>query len=294
MISTIRKMLGGGVSVDVAAQEVARLSGRETSIRERLGAAARKVQDARRQRTETLISADGVDVETSSADRKVSAVEAELAGLQDALSELSTRRTEAETALATARDLAERQAAEKVIAEVHGEIAAALDAWRQASAGLIESIARVSAGGLLAQQLHHTGAAFAGEVATLLHELQGRLASVAAGGPLPVINEAVAPPIAPPAAPAIERETVYSLEFLKWREGGEIRTASKYAQVHLPVHLVERALARHLVDRLTAPRTQNLRAYHGQNTGMPPRADDARLVDLDALDAPAEIEEAVA
>ena len=92
--------------------------------------------------------------------------------------------------------------------------------------------------------------------------------------------------------PSIEREAVYTLEGLRWKEAGKTKTAAAFRQVDLPVALIPRALKNNLVDRFSSPRTSSIIAVHGTLWGPPPDSDDRRLIDLDAV--PEDSREAVA
>jgi hypothetical protein len=87
-----------------------------------------------------------------------------------------------------------------------------------------------------------------------------------------------------PASDGIERQMIYTLHPLQWREGSETRRISAFAMVGLPKALLPVALRHHHVDYLNARRVQTLMHLHG--SGEPhgdPLPDDPALVDLDAL-----------
>jgi hypothetical protein len=89
-----------------------------------------------------------------------------------------------------------------------------------------------------------------------------------------------------PPPPEIERQSVYTLNPLLWREGGEVRRVPAFALVGLPKTLLPPALRHQHVDYLNARRVQTLMHVHGsgQSHGDPDH-DDPQLVDLDALAA---------
>jgi hypothetical protein len=97
---------------------------------------------------------------------------------------------------------------------------------------------------------------------------------------------------ATPAAPAeaehaapveIERQRIYTLNALLWREGSEVCKAPAFTMVGLPKALLPVALRHQHVDYLNARRVQTLMHVHGNAQGDLP--DDAALIDLDALAA---------
>jgi len=92
-------------------------------------------------------------------------------------------------------------------------------------------------------------------------------------------------PEQPPSA-EIERQLIYTLNPLLWREAGEVRRVPAFALVGLPKGLLQVALRHHHVDHLNARRVQTLMHVHGSvraDSEISP--DDPQLVDLDALAA---------
>jgi hypothetical protein len=89
-----------------------------------------------------------------------------------------------------------------------------------------------------------------------------------------------------PPSPEIERQMIYTLNPLLWREGSEVRRVAAFAKVGLPKGLLPVALRHQHVDDLNARRVQTLMHVHGsEGTSQDPAADDPQLVDLDALAA---------
>jgi len=85
---------------------------------------------------------------------------------------------------------------------------------------------------------------------------------------------------------AIERQMIYTLNPLLWREGSEVKTAPAFAMVRLPKALLPLALRHQHVDYVNARRVQTLMHVHGSGDGKAePAADDPQLIDLDALGA---------
>jgi len=115
-------------------------------------------------------------------------------------------------------------------------------------------------------------------------ELRSAAARTRAGN----ANVAVSVPAEPEQPPSaeIERQLIYTLNPLLWREAGEVRRVPAFALVGLPKGLLPVALRHHHVDHLNARRVQTLMRVHGsgQSDGeISP--DDPQLVDLDALAA---------
>ena len=87
----------------------------------------------------------------------------------------------------------------------------------------------------------------------------------------------------PPSA-EIDRQLIYTLHPLLWREGDAVRRVPAFALVGLPKALLPLALQHQHVDHLNARRVQTLMHLHG-SAGLngEPEHDDPQLVDLDAL-----------
>src|ERR1700738_365641 len=64
-------------------------------------------------------------------------------------------------------------------------------------------------------------------------------------------------------APEIERQLIYTLSPLRWREGSEVRRVPAFALVGLPKMLLPVALRHQHVDYLNARRVQTLIHVHG-------------------------------
>jgi hypothetical protein len=88
-----------------------------------------------------------------------------------------------------------------------------------------------------------------------------------------------------PSAPDIERQLIYTLNPLAWREGGELRRVAAYTLVGLPKALLPVALRHQHVDYMNARRVQTLMHVHGNGPGNGESASDAEPVDLDVLAA---------
>ena len=101
-------------------------------------------------------------------------------------------------------------------------------------------------------------------------------------------NIALLAPPEPKQLPAseIDRQLIYTLNPLSWREGSEVRRVSAFALVGLPKMLLPVALRHQHVDYLNARRVQTLIHVHGSGGfNSDPDPDDPQLVDLDALAA---------
>src|SRR4029077_17453548 len=121
----------------------------------------------------------------------------------------------------------------------------------------------------------------------------GRPAARTAGGTAKLPRGAAAEPQPPPPA-EIDRQLIYTLNPVLWREDGVVRRAPAFALVELPKCLLQPALRHTPLDYLNARRVQTLIHVHGsEGANREPSPDDPQLVDLDALAAQNESVEAV-
>jgi hypothetical protein len=94
------------------------------------------------------------------------------------------------------------------------------------------------------------------------------------------------PELEQPSLGGIERQLIYTLNPLLWREGGEVRKVAAFALVGLPKSLLPVALKHQHVDHLNARRVQTLMHVHGSGQANADiNHDDPQAVDLDALAA---------
>jgi hypothetical protein len=115
------------------------------------------------------------------------------------------------------------------------------------------------------------------ELRTIAVRTRAGNANVVASAPAESVQ---APPI------QIERQMIYTLNPLLWREGSEVKTAPAFAMVRLPKALLPLALRHQHADYLNARRVQTLMHVHGSGENKSePASDDPLLVDLDALAA---------
>jgi hypothetical protein len=99
-------------------------------------------------------------------------------------------------------------------------------------------------------------------------------------------NVALLAPPEPKQLPAseIDRQLIYTLNPLSWREGSEVRKVPAFTMVALPKTLLPVALRHQHVDYLNARRVQTLMHVHGTGRLLgEPVEDNALFVDLDVL-----------
>jgi hypothetical protein len=96
--------------------------------------------------------------------------------------------------------------------------------------------------------------------------------------------QSIASAAAEPRVPEIERQSIYTLNPLLWREGSEVKKAPAFALVELPKALLPMALRHQHVDYLNARRVQTLMHVHGSGGVLNDAAvEDMLCIDLDAL-----------
>jgi len=88
-----------------------------------------------------------------------------------------------------------------------------------------------------------------------------------------------------PPTHEIDRQPIYTLNALLWREAGEVRRAPAFALVELPKMLIPIALRHQHADHLNARRVQTLIHIHGSDGSHEPAPGDPQPIDLDMLAA---------
>jgi hypothetical protein len=89
-----------------------------------------------------------------------------------------------------------------------------------------------------------------------------------------------------PQLPEIERQMIYTLNPLRWREGSELHKAQAFTLVDLPRTLLTTALRHQHVDYPNARRVQTLMQVHGgERLRSELDENDPQFIDLDALAA---------
>jgi hypothetical protein len=262
----------------------AKLSQRE-ALSKRL-AAAEPLIAKKRAAAEKIAMNGADDQELDRAEADARAAEDRVQTLRGGLVQFDQAISSAEQELATAVDKKQRgetaDAIDRMIADIERALPPYSAAMQALEATFKPTIRIIPAVGRLMNFLQGTRAELANAVSVINRDLRARAVATREGhGPadLPRIQ---APALVEPTRAKIETRRVFSLEALRWTEHGEHRVSAKYAQVDLPVALLPRALAAHLVDEFDSERTRRLIAAYGQSTATP-SLDDAGLVDLDAM-----------
>jgi uncharacterized protein YigA (DUF484 family) len=278
---------------------------RELSPVERFENALKEKQAARQKVAGRLGAAEAVVTENRAAAEKLAVAGAPTAQLERAEMNLRSVEERARTLRAELADLDEQVAAtERALAEARAQrdrdtsadgieaMAAAIEkAVPRFQAGSAALLAAVTNGKVLvgeATKFSDSVDAVRREVLAAAELICWELRSAAMRTRVGNGNEASRAPAesAQPQASEIERQLIYTLNPLSWREGGELRSVPAFTLVGLPKTLLGVALRHQHVDYMNARRVQTLMHVHGdgQSNGDA-AAGDTPPVDLDVLAA---------
>ncbi len=278
---------------------------RELSPVERFESALRAKQAERQKLADRLGLADGLLAEkraaaerlavAGAANAKLDRAEADMRAVEDraetlraALVEFDEQLATTERALAEARAQRDRNQAADGIEAMAAAIERAIPGFDAGAAALVGAVATGTAPMPEATRFSSSVEVVRREIVAaadlICWELRSAAVRTRAGNANLAVEAAPAPE--QPPRPEIERQLIYTLNPLLWREGGEVRRVPAFALVGLPKGLLPVALRHQHVDHLNARRVQTLMHVHG--SGRPEGeigADDPQLVDLDALAA---------
>lgn len=244
-----------------------------------------KELDEKRTAAERLAVAGAANARLDRAEAHMRAVEDRTKTMRAALAEFDEQVASAERALADAKAQHDRNLIADQIETMAAAIERAAPGFQASAAALIEAVTKSSASMPEATRFSTSVDAVRREVLSatdlICWELRSAAVRTRAGNanmadPAPSLSEQ------PPPA-EIERQMIYTLHPLLWREGSETRKAPAFAMVGLPKQLLPVALRHHHVDYLNARRVQTLMHLHGSEAHGEPGLDDPLLVDLDAL-----------
>jgi hypothetical protein len=271
----------------------------ENALREkqtaRLKLAARsKAADAvfaeKRKAAEKLAVAGASDAKLVRAESELRTVEERAKALRAELAEFDEQLVATERALAEAKAQRERDRLADEIEAMAASIEKAAPGFDTGAAGLLAAVKDTPS---MAQVARFSSSIDAvrrevlSAVELICWELRSAAASTRSGNANDGQNAAAEPVV--PGLPDIQRQLIYTLVPLQWREGAELRRVPAFAAVALPKYLLAVALRHQHVDHMNARRVQTLMHVHGNAaTQAEVDADDPRLVDLDALAAAAQ------
>jgi hypothetical protein len=202
------------------------------------------------------------------------------------LAELDEQIASTERALADARAQRDRDMMADRIEEMAAAIEQAAPGFGAAATALVDAVSKGPASVPEATRFSTSVDAVRREVLAaadlICWELRSAAVRTRAGNANLTFEAATEPE--QPQPPEIDRQLIYTLNPLLWKEGGEVRRARAFALVGLPKVLLPVALRHQHVDYLNARRVQTLIHVHGsEGSDGEPNADDPQLIDLDAL-----------
>ena len=246
---------------------------------------AEAVVAEKRAAAERLAVAGATDAKLGRAETELRAVEERAKTLRAELAEADEQVASTERTLADARAQRDRDLIADQIETMAAAIEQAAPGFDAGAAALVNAVTKSAASVLEATRFSTSVDAVRREVLAatdlICWELRSAAVRTRAGNANAAADVATEPQPAP--THEIDRQLIYTLNALLWREAGKVRTAPAFALVELPKMLLPVALRHQHVDHLNARRVQTLMHIHGSegHPELPP--DDPQLVDLDAL-----------
>jgi hypothetical protein len=244
MVGLLRRITGGTV-IDDLEREISQLETRRSLLDKQRAAAAQRLNEAVADRRARLVEADADQLGPGTAKAVIGRLRDEADAHDDALAVVGERLSDARTRLAAERDRQARQAEGELRSNEIARARSLAAEFSMIGADLgnaLQSLAPVAP----------EVAAAAGNVRHMVQQLalgvEWGLTSASAyierivGGEEPIRTAPAVPPPAP--APAkVERRSVVVLQASKWQEpSGEVVTAGRLTQAHVPLLIAQRAL----------------------------------------------------
>jgi hypothetical protein len=255
---------------------------------------AEKLLEEQRAAAERLAVAGAPNAQLARAEAKMRTVEDRARTLRAELAEFDEQIVSSERALTEAKAQRERDTIADQIEAMAAAIEQAAPKFDTGAAALVEAVTNGAASLPEATRFSTSVDALRREVLSATDLVCWELRSAAVrtrAGNANLASTAIPEPEQAPT-PEIERQLIYTLNPLLWREGSEERRVPAFALVGLPKPLLPIALQHQHVDHLNARRVQTLMHVHGSGQlQSDPPADDPKLIDLDALAALAEEKE---
>ena len=249
---------------------------------------AETVLGEKRVAAERLAITGATNAQLDRAEANMRAVEDRAKALRAALAEFDEQMLSTERALADAKAQRDRELVADKIEAMAAAIEQAAPGFDAGATALVEAVTKSAASVPEASRFSASVDAIRREVLSAADLVCWELRTIAVRTRAGNANIALgaAPTPAQPAPAEIERQLIYTLNPLLWREGNEVRKAAAFALVGLPKTLLPVALRHQHADYLNARRVQTLMHVHGSGEiNRDPDPDDPHLVDLDALTA---------
>ena len=267
----------------------------ESMLRERRAARQKQAErvslvetdvEEKRAAAERLAVTGASDAKLGHAETKLRAVEERAKALRAELAEVDEQIASTERAVADARAQRDRDTAADQIEEMAAAIERAVPAFGASAAAFVDAVTKNPATVLEATRFSTSVDAVRREVLAAADLICWQLRSAAVRTRAGNANIAIGVTAELEQLPAqdIDRQLIYTLNALLWREDGEVRRVPAFALVQLPKMLLPVALRHQHVDHLNARRVQTLIHIHGSDIShSEPSPDDPQLIDLDAL-----------
>src|ERR1700722_10044899 len=249
---------------------------------------AEAVVGEKRAAAEKLAVAGASDAKLGKAEARFRAVEERGKTVRAELAEFDEQIASTERALADAKAQRDRDLAADQIEEMALAIERAAPGFGASAAVLVDAVTKNAASVPEATRFSTSVDAMRREVLAAADLICWQLRSAAVRTRAGNANIAIGGPaeFEQPPTQEIDRQLIYTLNALLWREGGEVRRAPAFALVELPKVLLPVALRHQHVDYLNARRVQTLIHIHGSDGfHSEPRPDDTQPIDLDMLAA---------
>jgi hypothetical protein len=250
--------------------------------------AADAVVADKRKAAEKLAVEGAADAKLARAEAELRSVDERAKTLRAELAEFDEQLVATERALAEARAQRERDRVADAIEAMASAIEKAAPGFDAGAAGLLAAVGNdpppIAQAARFSDSIDAVRREVLSAVELICWELRSAAASTRSGN-ANTGESALAEP-EQPALPDIQRQLVYTLNPLQWREGTEVKRVPAFAVIGLPKYLVAIALRHQHADHMNARRVQTLMHVHGTAGAQAEvDADDPRLVDLDALAA---------
>src|SRR6202022_207885 len=249
---------------------------------------AETVLGEKRVEAERLAVAGATNAQLDRAEANMRAVEDRAKTLRAAVAEFDEQIVSTERVLADAKTQRDRNMVADEIEAMAAAIEQAAPGFDAGAAALVEAVTKRAASMPEATRFSTNVDAMRREVLSAADLICWELRSTAVRTRAGTANVAFPAPLEPerPPPPEIERQLIYTLNPLLWREGSEVRRVPAFALVGLPKMLLPVALRHPHGDYLNARRVQTLMHVHGSGrSDSDPHQDDPQVVDLDALAA---------
>jgi hypothetical protein len=250
--------------------------------------AAEAVVSEKRAAAEKLAVAGAANARLERAEAAMREVEERARTLRAELADVDEQIVSTERALAEAKAQRDRDQVADDIEAMAAAIAQAVPGFDAGAAALVAAVTKSTTSMPEAARFSASVDAVRREVLSAAELVCFELRSAAVRTRVGNTNVALsaAPEAEQPPFPEIERQLIYTLNPLLWREGSEVRRVPAFALVGLPRRLLPVALSHQHVDYMNARRVQTLMHVHGSEQSPGDlNPDDPQLVDLDALAA---------